>query len=72
MLAQIWFLVNGLFVLLVIVFLFINRAYREALREGAPGIAAKLKVWCFLAGLAAVVSFLAMASLFLLNMRING
>jgi heme/copper-type cytochrome/quinol oxidase subunit 3 len=72
MLTQLWFLINCLFVVLLITFMFKGRTYQEAKRTGDATHIRKQKTVWIATGILAAAAFVAMASVFLLNMRVNG
>jgi len=71
-LTAIWFVINLAFVAAAIAFLFVSRAVQEAARRGDAPSASRLRRVRTLVGIMAVVLFVAMAAVFLTNMRVNG
>ena len=71
--TAVWFVVNLIFVVCAIAFLFLHRAYTMAVEqsEGAERIA-RLKQRRFILGVCSIVAFVAMAASFMTNMRLNG
>ncbi|MEV5028581.1 hypothetical protein [Paenibacillus sp. LPE1-1-1.1] len=69
----IWFVVNMLFVVSIITFMFMHRSYTEAKRQSNDSLLLKqLNARRMLAGILSIVLFLAMAASFMINMRLNG
>ncbi|CAM4234627.1 hypothetical protein [Paenibacillus tarimensis] len=72
MYTLLWFGCNICFVALLILFLFQNRSYQEARSSGDTGRAAVLNRRRLLSGMMAVVAFVAMAAVLLIDMHLNG
>lgn len=68
---QMWFLTNMLFVTLLIVLLFVHRSVTMArVQQDANRTKRALRIRMVI-GVATVLAFIAMAVLFLVNMRVN-
>lgn len=69
----IWFLVNILFVVSMITYLFMQRSYTETKRQSNDSeLIARLDRRRKLVGGLSIVLFLAMAASLMINMRLNG
>ncbi|AZN40597.1 hypothetical protein [Paenibacillus albus] len=69
---QLWFLTNMVFVTLAIVYLFVHRSVTQARLENDALKLTRARKVRVVVGIFTVVAFIAMASLFLVNMRVNG
>ncbi|QYR20034.1 hypothetical protein KZ483_19465 [Paenibacillus sp. sptzw28] len=69
---QIWFVVNMLFVTLVIVFLFVNRALTMARLEKDEARVRRASRKRLIIGILSIIAFIGMVFSFLMNMRVNG
>ncbi|MFD2116087.1 hypothetical protein ACFSTH_04990 [Paenibacillus yanchengensis] len=71
--TAVWFIVNIIFVISFILFLFRQRAFSLAKMEGAEEEKLrKLHRWSKLSGAASILLFLATTVIFLVNMKVNG
>ncbi|RCW51240.1 hypothetical protein [Paenibacillus prosopidis] len=69
----IWFLINILFVVSMIAYLFMQRSYTETKRQSNdPELIARLDRRRKLVGGLSILFFLAMAASLMINMRLNG
>jgi uncharacterized BrkB/YihY/UPF0761 family membrane protein len=69
---QIWFVVNMLFVTLVIVFLFVNRTLSMARLEKDEARVRQASRIRLMIGILTIIAFIGMVFSFLMNMRVNG
>ncbi|SDW34236.1 hypothetical protein [Paenibacillus sp. CF384] len=69
---QLWFLTNMVFVTLAIVFLFVHRSVTLAKQQPDVRRIMKAKKVRMVVGIFTILAFIGMASLFLINMRVNG
>lgn len=70
---KIWFVSNMGFVAMLVWYMFLQRAYADALHRGADTAqAAKYRRRRLMAGIAALVLFVVMEGAFITNMRVNG
>lgn len=68
-----WFIANILFVTSVVVYLFMHRAYKEAVLQSADReLIARRNRRRLLFGIISIAMFIAMVICFLINMRMNG
>ncbi|MBW7473582.1 hypothetical protein K0T92_02335 [Paenibacillus oenotherae] len=70
--AQLWFLINMVFVALLIIFLFAHRALTTARQEQNPERIRRLSSIRLIVGILTVAAFVAMAFSFVMNMKVNG
>ncbi|MFC5651593.1 hypothetical protein ACFPYJ_21230 [Paenibacillus solisilvae] len=68
---QMWFLTNMLFVILLIVLLFVHRSVTMASLQQDADRTERAKRIRMIISIATVLAFIAMAILFLVNMRVN-
>ncbi|MDQ8736661.1 hypothetical protein [Paenibacillus sp. LHD-38] len=69
----IWFVVNMLFVVSIITYMFMHRSYAEAKRQSNDSeLLKRLNTRRLLVGILSIVLFLAMSASFMINMRLNG
>lgn len=70
---KIWFISNMGFVATLIWYMFLQRAYADALhRKDSPELLARHRRRRTFAAIGAILLFLLMAAAFLTNMRVNG
>lgn len=67
-----WFVVNMIFVIIFIIYLFAHRAYKEALQAGDAALIRRRKAKRTVLGLSALLAFAGMAAIFIANMAVNG
>ena len=71
--TYIWFIVNSLFVVSIIVYMFMHRSYAEAkLRSEDAGKLQRIGGRKRLMGWLSILLFIAMIASFLVNMKVNG
>ena len=69
----IWFVVNMLFVVSMITYLFMHRSYTETKRQSTDiALINRLNNRRKLVGVLSIVLFFAMSASFMINMRLNG